>query len=85
MEAEMGVKLRDRDPIYQCWRVAAIYRCVLRHGRDRDWALDRIREVSPDGRKDHLVEVWFLGMEEFRSGRIRPVTEEPIHEIRLAA
>lgn len=59
----MGMKLRDRDPIYQCWRVAAIYRCVLRYGKGRDWALQRLRDLDPSGRKDHLVDIWFLGLD----------------------
>lgn len=81
----MGVKLRDRDPIYQCWRIAAIYRCVLRYGCDRDWALKRVREAAPDGRKDHLVDLWFLGLENFRKGVIPQITQEPLQATRLAA
>jgi len=84
MEAEMGVKLRDRDPVYQCWRVAAIYRCVLNYGYDKDWALSRIREVAPDGRKDHLVDIWFLGMELYRGSLERRVPEAPV-QVRLLA
>lgn len=63
----MGVRLRDRDPIYQCWRVAAIYRCVLRYRKDRAWALHQLRDLDPSGRKDHLVDVWFMGIEQTRA------------------
>lgn len=63
----MGVRLKDRDPIYQCWRVAAIYRCVMRYGKDREWALHHLRDLDPTGRKDHLVNVWFMGIEQTRS------------------
>ncbi len=68
----MGVRLRDRDPIYQCWRVAAIYRCVLRHGKVRNWALRHLRDLDPTGRKDHLVDVWFMGIEQTRASLPRP-------------
>lgn len=72
----MGVRLRDRDPIYQCWRVAAIYRCVLRYGKDRDWALRHLRELDPTGRKDHMVDIWLMGIEQARPVR-RHADEEP--------
>lgn len=68
----MGVRLRDRDPIYQCWRVAAIYRCVLRYRKDRAWALHHLRALDPSGRKDHLVDVWFMGIEQTRASSPRP-------------
>lgn len=72
----MSVRLQDRDPIYQCWRVAAIYRCVLRYGKARDWALHQLRQLDPTGRKDHLVDVWFMGVDHLR---------EPLDEGRHAA
>lgn len=78
----MGVKLRDRDPIYQCWRVAAIYRCVLRNGMGRDWALARLRDVSPDGRRDHMVDIWFLGLEQITSHQ---KAEHPAYQVSLLA
>ena len=77
----MGVKLRERDPIYQCWRVAAIYRCVLRYGKGPDWALRHLRELDPTGRKNHLIGVWFMGIERIQK---RPApAQEP--SFRLAA
>lgn len=69
----MGVKLRNKDPIFQCWRVAAIYRCVLRYGKGRDWALARLRDLDATGRKDHMVDVWFLGAE--NEGRVDTMTD----------
>ena len=79
----MGVRLRDRDPIYQCWRVAAIYRCVLHYGKDRDWALRHLHELDPTGRKDHMVDVWFMGIEQARASISR--TSVPAVELPLAA
>jgi len=79
----MGVRLRDRDPIYQCWRVAAIYRCVLRYGKDRDWALRHLRELDPTGRKDYMVDVWFMGIEQTRASVSR--MSAPALELPLAA
>lgn len=79
----MGMKLRDRDPVYQCWRVAAIYRCVLRYDKGRDWALQHLRALDPTGRKDHLVDVWFMG-----GIRILPQPDKagaPLPQIALAA
>jgi hypothetical protein len=83
MEAEMGVKLRDRDPIYQCWRVAAVLRCVQRYGMGRDQALTHLRALDPTGRKDHLVDIWLMGMSlTQRKKPAQPPQEEPA---RLAA
>lgn len=83
MEAEMGVKLRDRDPIYQCWRVAAILRCVQRYGMGREAAVEHLRALDPTGRKDHLVDVWLLGLNaSSRKGPDRPPRREPV---RMAA
>jgi hypothetical protein len=53
----MRVKLRERDPIFQCWRVAAIYRCVLRYGMSPDVARAHLRALDPTGRKDHLLDI----------------------------
>lgn len=79
----MSVRLRDRDPIFQCWRVAAIYRCVLRYGKGRDWALRHLRDLDPTGRKDHLVEVWFMGVEQTRAWLTTPAV--PTDPLPLAA
>lgn len=55
---------RDRDMI--CWRVSAIYRCCLRLGMSREWALEKLREISPEGHRDHMVNVWFANIEDVR-------------------
>lgn len=59
----MPIKLRDRDPILMCWRVAAIYRCVLRYKKPREWALEKLREIAPDGSRDQMLDIWYLGIE----------------------
>lgn len=51
----MPIRLRDRDPVYTCWRVAAIRRCVTRHGKSRTWALEKLREIAPDGSRDQML------------------------------
>lgn len=56
-----------RNPDMLCWRISAIYRCVLRFGKDRNWALEKIREISPDGTRDHMVDLWFSNIEDVRS------------------
>lgn len=53
------MRLRERDPIYACWRVAAIQRCVNRKGMSRDWALAKLREIAPDGSRDQMLYAWF--------------------------
>jgi hypothetical protein len=74
----MGVRLRDREPIYQCWRVAAILRCVQRYGMSREQALAHLRALDPTGRKDHLVDIWLMGRNlAFRKEQARPLVREP--------
>lgn len=82
MEAEMGVRLRDRDPIYQCWRVAAILRCLQRYGMTREQALTHMRALDPTGRKDHLVDLWLMGLTPRAPRADRPADEGPV---RMAA
>jgi hypothetical protein len=67
-----------RDPLWRAWRMAAIYRCCLRYEKDEAWALEKVREVHPDGSRDGMVGIWFMGMEEFRaSWRLQsPVVDE---------
>jgi hypothetical protein len=55
---------RDQDMI--CWRVSAIYRCCLRLGMDKAWALKKLREISPEGHRDHMADVWFMNIEDLR-------------------
>lgn len=57
----MPIRLRDRDPIYTCWRVAAIRRCVTRYGKSYAWAREKLREIAPDGSRDQMLAVWFPG------------------------
>jgi hypothetical protein len=51
-----------RHPDMICWRVAAIYRCCLRVGMSKEWALEKLREIAPDGKRDHMADIWFAGM-----------------------
>jgi hypothetical protein len=55
---------RNRDMI--CWRVSAIYRCCLRLGKSKTWALEKLREISPEGKRDHMADIWFANIEEVR-------------------
>lgn len=72
-----------RNPDMICWRVSAIYRCILRFGKDRDWALEKIREISPDGKRDHMVDIWFANIENVRDYIARQKIED--QELRRAA
>lgn len=54
----------------RAWRGAAIYRCCVRFGKDRDWAIEKIREIAPDGSRDHLVHLWFVDIEQMRARRV---------------
>lgn len=58
-----------RDPDMICWRVAAIYRCCLRLGMSRDWAISKLREISPEGHRDHMADLWFADIENVRRFR----------------
>lgn len=55
-----------RDPDMICWRVSAIHRCCLSLGMGKDWALEKLREISPEGHRDHMADIWFSNMEEVR-------------------
>ncbi|MFX4300314.1 hypothetical protein [Pseudosulfitobacter pseudonitzschiae] len=55
---------RNSDMI--CWRVAAIYRCCLRLGMSKEWALEKLREICPEGHRDHMADVWFSNIEDVR-------------------
>lgn len=75
----------DRDPDMICWRVAAIYRCCLRMGMNKDWALKKLREVSPEGHRDHMADLWFANMDDvrayyFRNGRPQDFTGHKVLE-----
>lgn len=58
----MNRQLRVRHPDMVCWRVAAIYRCCIRFGKTKAWALDRLREISPEGRRDSVADNWWMDM-----------------------
>jgi len=51
--------LRRRHPDMICWRVSAIYRCCLRYRKSKDWALEKLREISPEGHRDIMADIWF--------------------------
>lgn len=55
----MTKKLYQSDPIFTCWRIAAIHRCVVAYGKDRAWALEKVREADASGNRDHIVGLWF--------------------------
>ena len=92
MEMDMPQRLRDRDPIYVCWRVSAIHRCIVRFDKGREWARGKLREIAPDGSRDQMLDVWFTGIELIRethernrmirenerSIHVRPVSQEEI-------
>lgn len=62
-------RLIGADATRTCWRVAAIYRCCLRYDASPEWAIGRMREIFPDGTRDHMVGIWFMGMEGLRERR----------------
>lgn len=55
-----GSRLRQSGMRF--WRMAAIYRCCIRFGKDHAWALDKVREIFPDGARDSVVDNWFVDM-----------------------
>lgn len=76
------MKLYQRDPIYRCWRVAAIYRCVIRYGKPFDWAIEEMRRLYPDHSRDAVVENWFVDIDRIR---VRVPAGPEIEEPRMAA
>lgn len=63
--------LHRRNPDMICWRVAAIHRCCVHLGMSKDWALEKLREISPEGHRDHMADLWFASMEDVRDYRRR--------------
>lgn len=55
--------LRRRHPDMICWRVSAIYRCCLRYRKSKDWALEKLREISPEGHRDIMADIWFTDID----------------------
>jgi hypothetical protein len=55
-----------RNPDMICWRVSAIYRCCLRLGMSKEWAVSKLREISPEGHRDHMADLWFANIESVR-------------------
>lgn len=59
--------MRGRPTITRtAWRMVAIYRCCVHFNMSREWALSKVREVCPRGRKDHMVDLWFTDMQNVR-------------------
>lgn len=81
------MKIYQRDKTFLAWRVAAIYRCVLRRNMSQEWALAKIRESFPDGSRDDLVDRWFLDMDRLRvsSDAAAPQTTEALDLFDCAA
>ena len=52
--------LRSSDMI--CWRVAAIYRSCVHYGKEKSWAISKMRELFPNGSRDSLIENWWYDM-----------------------
>lgn len=77
------MKLYRKDPLYECWRVAAIYRCVLHYGQSREWALEKLRAIRDDGRFEAVVDNWFTDIDSLRASRELSDPQEA--EYRMAA
>lgn len=60
------MRLCEKDPIFKCWRMSAIHRCVLRKDMSKEWALARIREIHPDGSHDSIADNWFIDIDQVR-------------------
>jgi len=58
-----------RDFLLKAWRMAAIYRCCIRFEAPHDWAIERVRELYPDGSRDRDVENWFTDMPDLCQSR----------------
>lgn len=69
----------------QAWRAAAIYRCCLRHGMGRAWAMSRMSEAVPERDHRETVENWFTDMEYLRARRADIPTGAHARGGRLAA
>lgn len=55
--------MKIADPVLRrAWRMAAIYRLCLRRSLSRDWALQKVRDIAPDGSRDYVVGLWFTDM-----------------------
>jgi hypothetical protein len=74
-----------RDPLWRAWRMAAIYRCCIRFAKDEAWALEKVREIHPDGSRDALVGVWFMGMADLQAGWRRDHPRVEAQNFALAA
>lgn len=69
---------RGQDMI--CWRVSAIYRCCLRLGMSKDWAIEKLREICPEGHRDHMADVWFANMEDVRRRYLESLDEVAVDD-----
>lgn len=77
---------RRRYPDMICWRVSAIYRCCIRYRKSKDWALEKLREISPEGHRDIMANIWWMDMADLqdRHGRLN-ITLADQHLLPLAA
>jgi len=74
-----------RSPDMICWRVAAIYRSCLRLGMSKTWALEKLREIAPDGKRDHMADIWFANMDSVRRYHFSKVENDKMPELAVAA
>ena len=74
-----------RKPDMICWRVAAIYRSCLRLGMSKNWALEKLREINPDGKRDHMADIWFANMDAVRRYHFSQIEENVRPELAAAA
>ncbi|MCW3784292.1 hypothetical protein [Defluviimonas salinarum] len=64
-------RLAGQDATRTCWRMAAIYRCCIRYGKDEAWALRKVREIFPSGSRDAVVTNWFTDMAALQERHLR--------------
>lgn len=76
-----------RNPDMIAWRVSAIHRCCLHLGMSKEWAIEKLREISPEGRRDHMADLWFTNIKSVRDyiEDQKVKQEEPSDEMSMAA
>ncbi|MCE6958789.1 hypothetical protein LAZ40_06970 [Cereibacter sphaeroides] len=74
-----------RNPERICWRVAAIYRCCIHYRKSRDWALEKLREIAPDGARDGMLENWWYDMVQLQDRHAARQAPHLIGHLTLAA
>lgn len=75
------MKLYQSDPIFRCWRINAIYRCVLRYGKSKEWALREVRKTCQGRSHDYLVDNWFIDINIFR---MKLISEKEARDVRAS-